>query len=202
MLKHKPLYLAFAFIQLGLISLIGWRDTLAFVARGYTPLPGFLQVPAQKSETLLSAALGERLEPSHPMRQLATVYTYTAGIDSGYAFFAPNVPNAYRLVFELHYPDGRVEYDLPRVTTNSAGLRFAVLLDHIGQTRSDELREVMVKMVAYAVWREHPEAAMVRAVFGTALLPTADEYRRGTRESSQFLYAYDFIFGPEDARSP
>ena len=202
MLKHKPLYLAFAFLQLGVVSLIGWRDTFSFVARGYTGLPDFLQAPAEKAETILAAGLGEGMDPAHPVRQLATVYSHMAGTDTGYAFFAPNVPNAYRLVFELHYPDGRVEYDLPRVTTKSAGLRFAVLLDHIGRTRSDELREVMVKMVASSVWREHPEATMVRAVFGTALLPTAEEFRRGTRESSQFLYAYDFVFGPEDAPPP
>ena len=51
-----------------------------------------------------------------------------AGIETGYGYFAPNVPGGYRLVFELHYPDGRVEYELPSVSSAAAGLahsRFA-----------------------------------------------------------------------------
>jgi hypothetical protein len=130
------------------------------------------------------------------MRQAIVLYSTLGGIESGYAFFAPNVPNSYKLVFELHYPDGRIEYDLPHVSSSAAGLRVGSLLDNIGETQSNELREVMVKMAAYSVWRTHPEATMVRAVFGYALLPTAEEFRQGVRESNEFLYAYDFVLPP------
>jgi hypothetical protein len=34
---------------------------------------------------------------------------------------------------------------------------------------------------------------MIRAVLGFALLPTAADFRRGQRESNEFLYAYDFV---------
>ncbi|MEP6686062.1 MAG: hypothetical protein ABJB22_04725 [Verrucomicrobiota bacterium] len=144
------------------------------------------------------------MEPSNPVRQAVIVYTHLGGIESGYGFFAPNVPDNYKLVFELHYPEGRIEYELPRVASSGAGLRLVTLLDNIGDTHSDELREVMVKMLAYSVWRHHPDANMVRAVFGFALLPTAAEFRQGTRESYEFLYAYDFRFSassePPEAR--
>jgi hypothetical protein len=193
-LHRKQLYLACFFCHLLLIFAICCRDTLSFIARGYTCLPVFFNIYAQKAETIVSTALGAHLEPSHPVRQAVSVYTHLGGIESGYAFFAPNVPDNYKLVFELHYPDGRIEYDLPHVASGGAGLRLATLLDNIGDTRSDELREVMVKMVAYSVWRAHPDATMIRAVFGFALLPTAAEFRRGTRESDEFLYAYDFLF--------
>ena len=88
---------------------------------------------------------------------------------------------------------------MPHVTNAGAGLRFATLIENIGETRDDPLREVMVKMVAYSVWRDHPEATMIRAVLGFVILPTLDEYRRGKREQYEFLYAYDFRFSFSDA---
>jgi hypothetical protein len=193
-LHRKQLYLACVSCHILLIVATCCQDTLSFIARGYTWLPRFLNSSAQRAETIVSTASGGQLEPSHPVRQAVTLYKRLGGIESGYSFFAPNVPDSYKLVFEVHYPDGRVEYDLPRVSSAAAGLRLATLLDNIGETRVDEFREVMVKMVAYSVWRDHPDATMIRAVFGFALLPTANEYRRGLRESDEFLYAYDFVF--------
>jgi hypothetical protein len=193
-LHRKQLYLACFSCHFLVILATCCQDTFSSIARGYTCLPGFLDTYAQKAETIVSTALGAQLESSHPVRQAVSVYTHLGGIESGYAFFAPNVPDNYKLVFELHYPDGRIEYDLPHVSSSGAGIRLATLLDNIGETHSDELREVMVKMCAYSVWRAHPDASMIRAVFGFALLPTAAEFRRGARESDEFLYAYDFLF--------
>ena len=68
------------------------------------------------------------------MREALNTYVKLAGIETGYGYFAPNVPGGYRLVFELHYPDGRVEYELPSVRSAAAGLRIAGLLDSIGRT--------------------------------------------------------------------
>ena len=194
MLHRKQLYLACFCCHFFLILATCCRDTFSFVARGYTWLPGSFNTYAQKAEAIVATASGAQLKPSHPVRQAVTVYRHLGGIESGYSFFAPNVPDNYKLVFELHYPDGRVEYDLPHVSSGAAGLRLATLLDNIGTTRVDEFREVTVKMVAYSVWRAHPDATMIRAVFGFALLPTAAEFRRGLRESNEFLYAYDFVF--------
>ena len=65
---------------------------------------------------------------SNPVRQALATYLHIAGIETGYGYFAPNVPGSYKLVFELHYPDGRVEYELPSVSSAAAGVacsRFA-----------------------------------------------------------------------------
>lgn len=194
MLYRKQLYLVCFAYHFLLILAVCWRDTLSFVARGYTSLPSSFFPYAENAQGIASVLTGERLAPANPMRQAVTAYLHLSGIESGYALFAPNVPDSYKLVFELHFPDGRIEYDLPHVSSGAAGLRLTTLLDNIGDTRSDELREVMVKMVAYSVWRAHPEAIMIRAVFGFAELPTASEFRRGVRESDEFLYAYDFVF--------
>ncbi|HZR06883.1 MAG TPA: hypothetical protein VFA61_13735 [Candidatus Udaeobacter sp.] len=129
---------------------------------------------------------------SNPVRQILNGYLNLSGIEVGYGFFAPNVANSYKLVFELRFPDGRVEYELPRVANAASVLRVAGLLDQIGRTRSEAFRQTMVRMLADAVWREHGEATMIRAIFGSVILPSASEFAQGKRESYQFLYAYDF----------
>ena len=113
----------------------------------------------------------------------------------------PMFPAGYKLVFELHYPDGRVEYELPGVNSAAAGLRIASLLDEIGRTRYDPLREYMVKTLTASVWREHPGVKTVRAVFGSLNLPSPAEFERGKRESYDFLYAYDFSRAEEPAKA-
>ena len=41
-----------------------------------------------------------------------------------------------------------------------------------------------------------------RAVFGVVMLPTAEEFEHGVRESSEFLYSYDFAFQPARPKQP
>jgi len=140
----------------------------------------------------MSVALGQHLTPSNPIRQAIGTYLNLAGIDAGYGYFAPNVPAGYRLVFELTYSDGRVEYDLPAVGSEAAGLRIAGLVDTIGRTPYDTLREILVKTLAQSIWRKHPDAQSIRAILAAVKLPTANEFKHGKRESYEFLYAYDF----------
>jgi len=147
----------------------------------------------------VSAVLGQHLAASNPVRQALATYLHIAGIETGYGYFAPNVPGSYKLVFELHYPDGRVEYELPPVSSAAAGLRIAGLLDKIGRTHYEALRERLVKMVAKSIWQEHPEVKAIRAVFGSINLPSISEFEHGRRESYEFLYAYDFSRREEPA---
>ena len=164
------------------------------LARGLTIFPSASEHYWQRAEDVSSAALGQSLAPSNPLRQGIATYLNLAGIEAGYGFFAPNVSGSCKLVFELHYPDGRVDYEVPAVSSEGAGLRIATLLDKIGRPRYAPLREVMIKMLTYSMWREHSEAIMIRAVFGTVILPKIAEFEQGVRESNEFLYAYDFDF--------
>jgi hypothetical protein len=50
-------------------------------------------------------------------RAIAT-YINVTGIEVGYGYFAPNVPETHALVFELSFPDGHLEYESPFVTTH------------------------------------------------------------------------------------
>ena len=179
-------------LHLLLIVSVSCRETLRVVAEGPTILPVSSKNFSRKAEAAVSAALGQKLPASNPVRETLNTYVQLAGIETGYGYFAPNVPAGYRLVFELHYREGRIEYELPSVSSAAAGLRIASLLDSIGRTPYDALREILVKTLAQSVWREHPDLESLRAILGSIRLPTAREFKEGKRESYEFLYAYDF----------
>ena len=192
MVRQKYAYAAGLTLHLLLIVSVSCRETLRVVAEGPTILPISTKNFSRKAETAVSAALSQKLSASNPVREALNTYVQFAGIEAGYGYFAPNVPGGYRLVFELHYQDGRIEYELPSVRSEAAGLRIAGLLDSIGRTSYDGLREILIKTLAQSVWREHPDVESVRAIVGSITLPTTKEFERGKRESYQFLYAYDF----------
>ena len=188
-------------LHLLLIITISCRDVCQLVADGLTSLPLSLRGVSEKLDLIASAGLGQNLPASNPFRCALQTYLHAAGIERGYGYFAPNVPAGYKLIFELHFADGRVAYELPGVNSAAAGLRVATLLDEIGRTRYDPLREYMIKTLAASVWREHPGVKTVRAVFGSLNLPSPAEFERGKRESYDFLYAYDFSRAEESAKA-
>ncbi len=91
--------------------------------------------------------------------------------------------------------------DLPHVSGAATGLRLTSLLDRIGRSQYEPLRELMLKMLAYSIWREHPDAITIRAVFGYVDVPSAVELNEGKKESYNFLYAYDFSFPSQSTDS-
>ncbi len=193
-MSRRRLYLGWFLLHAFLVLIVSIQQTFWVMAEGYTSLPKFLEKYWWKVEALSTEALGQTLSLSNPLRQSVSAYINATGIEGGYGFFAPSVPDSYKLVLELHYPDGRVEYELPRVSDTAAGVRVATLLDQLGRTGYDQMREIMIKMLAYSVWQDHPDATVVRAVFGFVALPSIEEAKQGKTESYHFLYAYDFSF--------
>lgn len=200
-MRQKPVYLACFLLHFLLIATISSRETLWLIARGLTIFPLSLKSYAPTAGTKLATGTGQNPATFNPLQRALAAYLHIAGIERGYGYFAPNVPAGYKLIFELHYPDGRVAYRLPRVHSAAAGLRLAGVLDEIGRTRYDPLREYLVKMLARPVWREHPDATTITAVFGSINLPSANQFEHGARESYQFLYAYDFSVRDEPDES-
>jgi hypothetical protein len=195
--RHRRLYLAWLITHLLLIVLISGRDTLRLIAQKLTVVPSAAEGSARTLERITAWALGQNLAASNPARRTLLTYLDVAGIDRAYGYFAPNVPASYKLVFELHYPDGRIEYELPAVSSKAAGLRLASLLDEIANTPSADLREYLIKMLACSVYRNPPEPAMIRGVFGAMILPRPEGFERGERAKYKFLYGYDFSLGSE-----
>jgi hypothetical protein len=163
-----------------------------FIGNGNTALPASAQGPGKSLQRVADAALGRNLQLFHPLRQGLTAYLHCAGIDSGYTFFAPTVPNSYKVVFEIHYPDGRIEYELPEITHSAASFRLSTMMHYAGKANYDGLREVMLKMMTYQIAHRHPKATRIRTILGCIDEPTSAEAVEGKTESYHTLYAYDF----------
>jgi hypothetical protein len=193
--------LAFFVLQFLFILLIACHDSFSIFSSSSTVFPKTLDPFWNRAEAAVDIPLGYNLSATNPLRQILWAYLNTTGINAGYSYFAPNVPDNYKLVFELHYPDGNTEFELPEVSGRATGLRLATLLDVMAETQYEPLRTMMVKMVTYAVWEKHPGAVKIKAVLGYVDLPTPSEFRRGQKESYHFLFAYDFDFAspqPDD----
>jgi hypothetical protein len=189
--RQKSAYLAWLAVHFVLIVAVSCRDTLWLVAHRLT----VLRAPASysaKAERIAAAVLAQTLATSNPVRRSLLTYLHAGGIARGYSYFAPNVPGNYKIVFELHYSDGRVERELPAVNSKAAGLRLASLLDEMGRTPSPALREYTAKMLALALAREHPRVTLIRGIFGVGTLPGMEQFEQGVTESYKFLYSYDF----------
>jgi hypothetical protein len=180
--------------QLFLIVAVCLRDTFSIFATTPTIFSAAANEFWQRGEQIAAALLGQRLGHSNWLRNGILVYLHGTGIEAGYGFFAPNVPANYKVVFELLYPDGRRGYEIPRVSSAATGVRLAGLLDQMAEVSYAPLRETMMKILAYSVWQEHPDATMIRAYFGRARLPTPAEFERGNKGAYDFVFAYDFTF--------
>lgn len=202
--RRKLVFLAWFSLHFFLVAAISSRDIFWLIAHGLTLLPHASVGIAQKCELIASAAIGQKMASSNPIRRVLFTYFHLAGIDRGYGYFAPNIPGNYKLVFELHYADTRVEYALPRVQSKAAALRLTSLLDEIGHAESDRLRQYLIRTITRSIWREHPDATSIRAIFGRSRLPSVNEFEEGKRESYEFLCAYDYSrdTNPADSKNP
>jgi hypothetical protein len=185
---------AFFALHLSFILLVCLRATFSVLAESATFFPRSLDRYWRGGEAITSIPLGETLSADNPIRQGIAAYLRAAGIEAGYGYFAPNVPNNYKIVFELRYADGRVDYELPHIGAAATGLRLSTLLDRIAEETYEPLRATFVKMLAYSIWQDHQNAMSIRAVVGYVELPTPGEFERGQKESYHVLFAYDFDF--------
>ena len=193
-MRSRRFYAACLGVHLALLVAVSGRELLWFIAQGPTIFPSSPRQFLERSNDALSKSLGTKSPIAIVVRQCVKTYLHLAGAEVGYGFFAPNVPDSYRLVFEVHYPDGCIEYILPTVRSHAAGLRLSGLLDKIGRNPVETIRKVMIGLFAYSVWREHPAASSIRAIFASVTLPAPIDYEQGTRKSHQVIAAYDFDF--------
>jgi len=187
-------------LHFSFILLVCLRDTFFVLAESATFFPRSLDGYWRAGQAITSIPLGETLSVDNPIRQGVAAYLQGAGIEAGYAYFDHNVPDNYKIVFELRYADGRTDYDLPRVGGAATGLRLTSLFDRIAKETYEPLRAMFVKMLAYSIWQDHQDAMSIRAVVGYVELPTPAEFERGQKESYHALFAYDFDFSK--AKSP
>ncbi|HJY54440.1 MAG TPA: hypothetical protein VKD89_10470 [Candidatus Udaeobacter sp.] len=76
--------------------------------------------------------------------------------------------------------------------SEAAALRLDSLLDRLAEERYEPVREVLVKMLAFSVWREHPDVKKIRATFGSVNPPDINEFEQGKIETFQPIFSFDF----------
>jgi hypothetical protein len=188
--RGRHAYLICLAVHLAFIVTVCCRDTFSALAETHAFSATALKW--SEAEALSSVALGEQLSASNQYRQTVAAYLRCAGIEYGYGYFAPNVPDSFRLIFEIQYPDGRVESDVPTVSGHPFGLRLTTILENIGRISYQPLREMMIRMLTYAEWSEHPEATSIRAILGTVRLPSPAQFERGEDATYQPISSYEF----------
>jgi hypothetical protein len=199
-LDMKRVYVTWFGIHFFLITAVCFAGLFSLIAEGATTLPSAFDTYARKAELLAASVLGKHAGGSDPLRRSIATYLHAAGIQSGYTFFAPNIPGYHKLIFELKYEDGRVEYESPHFRGKAAAFRLDSLLTRLGDERYEPLREVVVKMLALSIWRDHPDVREIRATFGSVSPPSIIEFENGKGESFQPLFKYDFSLRDENRR--
>ena len=196
----RRIYAAWFVVHFSLITAVCFAGIFSLVAEGTTMLPSGLETCARRAELIAAFVLGKEAAASSPVRQGIATYLHAAGIQAGYSFFAPNIPGYHKLIFELYREDGRVEYESPHVSGKAAALRLDSLLDRLADKRYEPIREVVIKMLAFSVWRERPDVKKIRATFGAVNLPSISDFDKGKAESFQPMFSYDFSLREEEKR--
>jgi hypothetical protein len=196
----KRVYVAWFAIHFFLITAVCFAGLFSLVAERATILPSVLDPYARKAELLAAWLLGKHAPVSSAVRQSIATYLHAAGIQSGYTFFAPNIPGYHKLIFELSYEDGHTEYESPHFSGKAATLRLDSLLARLGDNRYEPLREVVVKMLALSIWRERPDVKKIRATFGLVSPPSISDFEQGKGELFQPIFSYDFSLRDEQKR--
>ena len=184
--------MAWGCLHLGLICLASARSTLGALGHGKTFFSEPFAAGLREADYLLGLGLGKGASFDNVARQGLDCYLQSAGIETGYGFFAPNVADNTKLVFQLYLGDGSSKVVLPEVNSAAAGLRLINLLDRLIQLNEPRLRQLMLRMMVEPLWREYPEAVRIRAILGRVIMPGAPEFRRGKRQSYEPVLAYEF----------
>jgi hypothetical protein len=199
-MARKRIYAAWFGAHFFLITAVCFAGIFSLVAQGLTILPSALDKFARNGELAAATVLGKEAAASSPVRRGIATYLHTAGIQAGYTFFAPNIPSYHKLILELYYSDGRVEYDSPHVSGKAAALRLDSLLDRLANPAYEPLREVVVKMLAFSVWRERSDVEKIRAIFGSVNPPGISDFEHRKGESFQPLFSFDFSLRNEETQ--
>jgi hypothetical protein len=194
----KAIYAAWFGIHFFLVTAVCLAGIFSLIAESSTILASACEKSAREAELVASWLLAKQAGASNPIRQGIATYLHAAGIQAGYSFFAPNVPSQHRLTLELSYDDGRVEYESPHVRSRAAALRLDSLLDRLAEERYEPVREVLVKSLAFSVWREHPDVKKIHATFGSVNPPEMSEFEHGKAETFQPMFSFDFSLRDEE----
>ena len=190
-MRRQSFLLAAAMTHCTAIGIVCILGAISLITQGHTLLSAFSDPSAPAHVTKA------RGTPDSPwginfVRTTAKTYLHLAGIEAGYGFFAPNVPNAYRLQIELLDGTNVVQRGLLTARRGETDLRLASLLDALGRYPAGGVRNIIFELMAQAIFQEHPETAEVRLRIEAIKMPALAEFTPGRMPSYEPVYAYDF----------
>jgi hypothetical protein len=195
--------IAWSALHLLVVALVCLHETAWLMAKQLTIAPPVSPHIWKNFEGGSATLLGTDLPPGNVFRQVLNTYTNLSGIEVGYGYFAPNVPETHALIFELRYEDGHVEYEPPLVSSHEGELRLTSLVEQIGRTKYDRWRNELIQRLAHSTWQRHPAAISIRGFFGSVTPSTLADYKAGKKERIfSCQYIYDFTSAPPSEETP
>lgn len=176
------------FVHFCFLLFVSSRETWWLLNKQLTLLPSPNRSEAPPAQRESTGAL--------LFREIVLTYGHLAGIDVGYGFFAPNIPSAYTLAFEVTFPDGSVECVPIQFQPGEGGLRWASLMDFLGRDAADPVGEVLLRLIVHSLRQEYPEATRMRALINSSSQPSIEDFRKGKTASERFVCQYDFHLQP------
>jgi hypothetical protein len=125
------------------------------------------------------------------LQRLARSYLHLAGAQAAYDFYAPDVPDCYRLKFDIHYADGSVDHQMLRAQSKAGALRIATFSANVAMDDYLPLRKVLLKMAASSIWRRHSQVEYICATLERGSLPAVNDRKLPTISFAP-LESYDF----------
>lgn len=119
-----------------------------------------------------------------------TYYRALAGLDTGFAFFAPGVGTPPRAEFTVIDGAGAAVVDtLPTGVTREADIRVGDIVEVFTQRRTDEtMRRRIARSWAAVMFARHPGAAVVLLDVGYRWMPAMAELRDGATAHWRSVY--------------
>jgi hypothetical protein len=118
-------------------------------------------------------------------------YAHIAGIESGYGFFAPNVPPAYRLAIVIERPQGVMSEKVLSSENIEINLRLTTLVDYIARTQLEPVRQLLIQRLTFPLSSD-AGALKVYIVVSRLQSPSLQEYVAGARGTWMTQYEYEW----------
>ena len=174
-----------------IIVLVATRQCAWVIRRG-TALPPMVDRVFEAAERSLDRFVPEIAQDSK-LQQVLIAYRHGAGIDTGYGFFAPRVPDLCKVVYQVEYPDGHMEEHLPGATGGAAVLRLTTIMDAIGHISSPAVREGLLRMLLRTEGERFADARVVTIQFGTVCVPDLAQFKRGEQAGFELNESYRYV---------
>lgn len=117
-------------------------------------------------------------------------YAHLCGTDTGYSLFAPNVPSAVGVMFELKDAEGNTTIKFPELETRSGLDRFTV---NLATYKSfEEIQPLMAYGWAARMLEIYPDFSAITVIIGSHRMPNMQAYQAGERPKFVEAVRYEF----------